>query len=557
MLMLKKLLSSLTAMLLLCGINAGAQNLQKANLGRIMPKFAGKNVVTSKIDLEGSEFWTGYWDGELNDETQMVGVQQVPMDYGCAICYPAGSAYTADMIIKGIKVSFPDSKNIDELKVFVATKLPAKAEDADICWQEVTDITGMQNADDPFNEVRFNTPYAVDPSKPVYIGYFFKVSAGNSNAEKFPCLIQGGPDKKDALWLTFGGEAWADYNGNGFGVLAMQVLMSGEFEDNAVSIPANLGTVTATKSSFELPLVVENAGNKGISSLTVVTDVNGVVTENEIKAEQPVMGIGKKFEFTAPINTPETTGNYDFTVKVTKVNGVEIADPVAGKGNMVVISRIVDHKVFVEEFTGMWCGWCPRGMVGLEKMHQVYGDKVVTVAAHSGDALECKEYAKVLKTVAGFPGAHVDRTMLAIDPYYGSNQAEFGISADIDKCMAITPIAEVLAIPSLEGDILEAIAQVTFLYSGDASNYAVGYVLTEDGMENNKWSQANNYAQFKGSGSRRHRTSVRTLGKRQVTDEECCLQRSCNGSKGYRKWYRRFYSGRSYGRVFSISFCRI
>ena len=499
MLMFKKLLSALTVMLCVFGMNAGAQVLEKANLGMMMPKFA-KNVVTSKIDLGGSEFWTGYWDGEVNDQTQMVGVQQVPMDYGCAICYPAGSAITSNKTIEGVKVSFPDSKNIDELKVFISTVLPQTAEGADICWQEVKEITGLQNPDDPFNEVRFEKPYKVDSSKPVYIGYFFKVTGGDSNAEKFPCLIQAGPDKKNALWLSFGGEAWADYEGYGFGVLAMQALMSGEFEDNAVSIAGDLGTVTASKGSFELPLVVENAGNKGISSITVVTDVDGVVTESEVKPEKTITGIGSKFAFKTNINTPEETGSYKFSVKITKVNGQEIATPSEGKGNMIIISRIVDHKVFVEEFTGMWCGWCPRGMVGLAKMHQVYGDKVVTVAAHSGDALECKDYAKVLKTVAGFPGAHVDRTFLAIDPYYGTNQAEFGIGADIDKCMSIVPVAEVIAKPVLDGDILTATAEVNFLYTGDASNYAIGFVLTEDKMTNNKWSQANNYAQFKGQG---------------------------------------------------------
>ena len=500
MLMFKKLLSALTVMLFVCGINAGAQELQKAYLGQITPKFANKTVMTSKVELGASEFWAGYWDGVVNDETQMVGVQQVPMDYGCAIHYPAGSAVVTGKTIEGIKFSFPDSKNIDNVKIFLATKLPQTAEGADICYQEVTDITGFQNAEDPFNEVRFNTPYKVDSSKDLYIGYFFTVTAGSGNAEKFPCLIQGGPDKKDALWLSFGGEPWADYNGNGFGVLAMQALMSGVFEDNAVSIAGDLGTITGSKGSFELPIVVENAGNNGIENLSLEVTVGDVKTTVDVKADKKITGIGKQFAFKANVNTPEATGNYNFTVKVTKVNGVDPSSEVMGNGKMIIISKIAPHKVFVEEFTGMWCGWCPRGMVGLEKMHQVYGENVVTVAAHSGDALDCKDYAKVLKTVAGFPGAHVDRVFLAIDPYYGTSQADFGIGSDIDKRAAIVPVASIEAKPVVNGDILTANAEATFYYSGDASDYKIGYVLVENGMTNNKWSQANNYAQFKGQG---------------------------------------------------------
>ena len=499
--MFKKLLSALTVMLFVFGMNAGAQNLQKANLGKITPKFAGKNVVTSKIELQGSEFWTGYWDGVVNEGTQMVGVQQTPMDYGCAIHYPAGSKITEGKTIEGIKVSFPDSKNIGDLYVFIATALPKTAEGADICFQQVPDdeITGLENAEDPFNEVRFNKPYEVDPSKDVFIGYFFKVLTGNGNAEKFPCLIQGGPDKKDALWLSFGGEAWADYNGNGFGVLAMQVLMSGEFEDNAVTMGESLGNITGSKGSYDLPLTVSNAGNNGISSLTVKTTVGDVVSECEVKPEKTITGIGKDYSFVANIKTPDTTGSFDIKVEIVKVNGVEIAEPATATGKMLLISRIVEHKVLYEEFTGMWCGWCPRGYVACEKIKQVYGDKVVVVAAHNGDALECKDYAKVVKMVAGFPGCIIDRTF-NVDPYYGSSEADFGVSEDINKLKAIAPIAEIEAKPVINGDILTANAEVKFLFSGDASNYAVGYVITEDGMTNSKWAQANNYAQFKGQG---------------------------------------------------------
>lgn len=499
MLMFKKLLSALTVMLFVFGMNAGAQDLQKAYLGKITPKFAGKNVVTSKIDLSGSEFWTGYWDGVVNEGTQMVGVQQVPMDYGCAIHYPAGSKITEGKTIEGIKVSFPDSKNIDDLYVFISTQLPKAADGADICFQKVTNITGLQNADDPFNEVRFEKPYTVDSSKGVFIGYFFKVKSGNGNAEKFPCLIQSGADKKDALWLSFGGEAWADYNGNGFGVLAMQVLMSGEFEDNAVTIGENLGNITGSKGSYDLPLTVSNAGNNGISSLTVRSTVGDVVSECEVKPEKTITGIGKDYSFVANIKTPDVTGSFDIKVEIVKVNGAEIAEPATATGKMLLISRIVEHKVFYEEFTGMWCGWCPRGYVACEKIKQVYGDKVVVVAAHNGDALECKDYAKVIKMVSGFPGCIIDRT-LNVDPYYGSSEADFGVSEDINKLKAIAPIAEIEAKPVIDGDILTANAEVKFLFSGDASNYAIGYVITEDGMTNSKWAQANNYAQFKGQG---------------------------------------------------------
>ncbi len=489
--MFKKLLSTLTVMLFVFGMNANAQDLHKANLGKVTPKFAGKNIVTSKINLAESEFWTGFWDGIINEYTGLVGVQKIPMDYACAIKYPAGAAITDGKTIEGIKFSFPDSKYITNVKVFIATELPPTTDKANITCQDVMEITDILNTKDQFNEVRFEKPYKVDPSKPVFIGYSFRVTDGSTNAENYPIMIQQGEDKKDAMWLNFGSNQWEDYYGSGFGVLAIQVLMSGSFEDNNVTIAPDLGSVTGTKGSSDLPIVVENSGIKGIESITAEVDVNGIKTEVESKPETPIKGIGDKYAFTAKINTPEETGVFDFTVKITKINGQVLSKDIIGKGKMVILTRFAAHKVLFEEFTGMWCGWCPRGMVAIEKIKDVYKDKVVIISAHKDDALSCTDYNKIINSfAAGFPSACLDRT-ITTDPYDGTEFSNFGIKLDIDKLLATIPVAEIVSKPFLEGDILTANAEVNFLYTGDASNYAIGYVLTHDGMQDESWSQAN------------------------------------------------------------------
>ncbi len=495
--MFKKLLSALTVMLFVFGMNVSAQNLQKANLGKVMPKFAGNNVVTSKIDdLAADEAWIGYWDGVVNDETALVGVQAIPATYGCAIKYPEGQGLISGKTIEGIKFSFPDSRNIDNVKVFIATELPNTAEEANITYMDVKNVTCLENQEDPFNEVRFANPYVVDSSKPVYIGYFFDVTGGGGSAEKFPLLIQKGKDMKDAMLMRVQAgtntQEWIDLYGQGFGVYAMQILVKGTFEDNAAAIAEDLGKVIGVKDSFDLPIVVENVGSKGIESVTVEVDVNGIKTEVESKPAAPIKGIGTKYAFIAKIATPATIGTYDYTVKITKVNGQPLSKESVGKGQMMLLSRVAQHRVFYEEFTGMWCGFCPRGMVAIEKIKNIFGDKVIVAAAHSGDALSCSEYNKIINDISGgsFPMACLDRTM-AGDPYNGSNNTKFGVKNDIEELMAQIPVAEVFSKPFLDGDILTANADVNFLFTGDASDYAIGYVLTHDGMQNERWSQSN------------------------------------------------------------------
>ena len=502
--MFKKLLSALTVMLCVFGMNAGAQSFQatQMNYGKMMPKFA--NIMTSKVDLSKGEYWTGYWDGMVNENTQMVGVQQTPMNYDVAVYFPAGSLMTKDKTIEGIKFTFADDAHIDNVTVWMSSTLPATPNQADILCQDVEDLTSLAQSEDDFmNEIRFKTPYVADPNKGVYVGYSFNVNGGNGNADKFPIVFQSGVEQVDnSLFLNFASQGWDDYSHADFGPAAIQVLMKGEFKNNHVSVSAAAPEVIAPKDAdFDLPITVANTGN-GFKTLEGTVEINGEKTPFTETLSKEFSQINGNYTFNAKIHTPANSGAYEYKVTIEKVNGEAnaSADNVT-KGALTVLSRLVQHKVFMEEFTGMWCGWCPRGFVALEKIAQVYGDKVTRVAAHSQDALECKEYSKIIQTtVAGFPNAHLDRTAMGIDPWYGKSQLEFGIKDDIDKCMAIAPVAEIIAQPTVDGDILKAGADVKFLYTGDASKYAIGFVVTEDGMENNKWSQTNNYAQFKGQG---------------------------------------------------------
>lgn len=56
---------------------------------------------------------------------------------------------------------------------------------------------------------------------------------------------------------------------------------------------------------------------------------------------------------------------------------VATSDPI---NDTVVVMR----KVFIEDFTGQQCGNCPRAAEKLKQLHQLYGDKMVSMALHVG-----------------------------------------------------------------------------------------------------------------------------------------------------------------------------
>ena len=58
-----------------------------------------------------------------------------------------------------------------------------------------------------------------------------------------------------------------------------------------------------------------------------------------------------------------------------------------------------ERKVVVEELTGTACGWCPRGLVGMKMLRDLYGDRFIGVAVHqfnATDPMYTPDYADIL-----------------------------------------------------------------------------------------------------------------------------------------------------------------
>ena len=504
--MFKKLFPAVVLMLFVCGINTDAQQINPLSSDNPVMWVTGRIPVTSKIKLQENEYWTGYWDGIKNGNADRFGVKKTPMSYDVAIRIPAGSAMAVDKTIEGVRLLFEDHHHIENLKVWMSDILPETAEKATICCKNVEYITSFERPSDPYNEVRFDTPYLFDSSKDLYIGYSFNVTGGAADAEYYPIYVQRDQDMPDAFYAKVDGNygKWTDYYGQGYGALTMQVLMKGVIYENAGSISADLHNVVAAPGQ-DVPytFTIGNAGTAEIDNIDATIEFDGNKTDVNLKPIQNVYGDGTTYDFETSFKVPETAGSYDFSITINNVNGAENeCTAKTGKGTISVLSRLVQHKVVIEEFTGMWCGWCPLGIVGLQKARDIYGDGVVLVAVHSQDPLNCEDYRSfVTATVSGFPNAHVDRAVMSVNPYYArSSKIEFAMGDEIENRSAVLPVAEVIADAQIDGDILTAKSDVRFLYTGDASDYAVAFVITEDSMRNDGWKQYNNLVSWRGQG---------------------------------------------------------
>jgi thiol-disulfide isomerase/thioredoxin len=71
----------------------------------------------------------------------------------------------------------------------------------------------------------------------------------------------------------------------------------------------------------------------------------------------------------------------------------------------------IPRKVIVEDFTGTWCGDCPKGLSATEHLEEKFGSSVICIGMHSGDALTNAYSDSVVDqcNVTEFPLGFIDR----------------------------------------------------------------------------------------------------------------------------------------------------
>lgn len=190
-------------------------------------------------------------------------------------------------------------------------------------------------------------------------------------------------------------------------------------------------------------------------------------------------------EIEFPVN--KTTDITSLTFNINKVNN-ERNGATLGSCNIpfTFISKFATRKVVVEDFTGMWCGWCPRGIAAMEYMQKHYPESFIGIAAHDGDALSTPDYAYVLAKYRGRPYVLMNRTT-RVNSFVPKNELERERDAGADMDVDISAVWD-------EGKKKISITSTTtFRLDASEGSYALAYVLTEDGIKTTR-AQNNNFA---------------------------------------------------------------
>lgn len=306
-------------------------------------------------------------------------------------------------------------------------------------------------------------------------------------------------------------------------------------EANDATVSANPELTTLVKTKQQYPFYITNNSAKPITQLTYSISVDGV------------NGAEKSLDLSSPIEPMETAsipyitafeddGVHSVELNISKVNGnTNINKHSSAEYSIIALEKSADRVSVVEEQTGTWCGWCPRGHVALDLLNKQLGDKVVTLAGHFangesqvdpmnilGDNITSQaeafaDYGGVAMILSsllgggGLPGAMFDR-VVAADPYVGANTTkgkngtyEYGATDLVNLLKEENPSEADFSMTASWADDKNTDIKVdlttTFNYNRFGSfPYGVAFVLSENGMTGKgaTWKQLNYYSKLAG-----------------------------------------------------------
>ena len=296
------------------------------------------------------------------------------------------------------------------------------------------------------------------------------------------------------VWLSFAyddGQAW------NFGWAIESIVFADEPTVPSRSYGINAGGASTFSDAkigvnYKLSGFVFNNGAENINSFDVViSDGTNEVTETIDGLDIAIYNAGR---YSLSEGLEIIAGSQDYTLSIENVNGeAELDEDVSDNSIDFTLRGIEvegDRGVMVEEATGTWCTWCPRGTVYLDEMAKRFGSSFVGVAVHNNDPMAFAEYDDAItgfNGFVGFPSVIYNREEI-LDP---ADIVDPSISDMDNKAPAgITVGAQY---DDATGAFVSSI-ELQFAEDIDA-DYNVSIILTEDGVSGTGagWNQINAY----------------------------------------------------------------
>lgn len=338
------------------------------------------------------------------------------------------------------------------------------------------------------------------PAEGVYVGYSFTVSKLDSGTRYPICLGTNGAANSFFVHTGKTVTSWTDMTSNGYSSPIVVTMDTDKLPAQSVSFTSIANPIFMSIGVDKtVPVTLTTTASEPVESVDFEFSLSGqdYTYHYDLPVAVPA-GLAKNFIANVVIPAQNDKKSEIVEFKVSKVNGQpNTSNSATGSATVAVFDEIPVRTALIEEFTGTWCAWCPRGFAALEYMAHNYPE-FVTAAYHNADAMQVTGSYPV--SIPGFPSASIDRSIVG-DPYYGTEKYDTEVPI-IDEILEINSQPTEWGISVFhtwdDSDHLTANVNVTNLIGFSKGSYKIGYLLVCDGLsgEGSQWNQKNNYASY-------------------------------------------------------------
>lgn len=235
----------------------------------------------------------------------------------------------------------------------------------------------------------------------------------------------------------------------------------------------------------------------------VITDVTIKCVSSETEVEKTYSSLalakGDKLEFELPNALQVDYGQtLDYQV-IAVVNNAVTTDP--AKCQATALMQKFHKNIVVEEATGMWCTYCPAGIVAMEELEKRYPDTFIGLALHYNDQLAVDDYVMDLSFPDGFPTGWINRryytspmVQIQEDGVTRYTMLDGGFETYYLEEMALPAVAEIDVVAKQEGNTYRVMSTLCFAMDAADADYRIAYAIIENDVTGNGYYQVNGYS---------------------------------------------------------------
>lgn len=269
------------------------------------------------------------------------------------------------------------------------------------------------------------------------------------------------------------------------------------YEHTAATLPNDNGAATGIApisglvGQVKMPVVtLRNLGVSNITAFDVDMVYNGMTQTEQVTGVN--LASYDEYEVTFATGISLIDGANDIVATLKNVNGNATDDDALDDEVILTIDPTtpgLNKMVVVEEATGTWCGWCPRGAVWMENLQDAYPENFIGLAVHNGDPMVYEDYdVGIGGLISGYPSAVVDR---------GSDIDPSAMETDFLQRVVLNAAAAICISAKMDMEEMEMTVTMTVDPTTEIDNeWKVAVALSENDVTgtSSDYAQANYYS---------------------------------------------------------------